>query len=162
MLTVREHVDIGAPVETVFAYMNEPGHQPAVTPSLTRSELVERLPNGGARVRYTYRLFGLPFHGEVRATDYVPNERIVWALTGDLRGTIRWYFASLNDAPSAQPAETRFTYAATYALPGPALVRPLLAPIVRRYNVREVNQLLQNLQMHLSTSGFDGRRAAEM
>jgi len=146
MLTVREHVDIAASVEDVFAYVDEPAHQPALTPSLTRSELVERLPNGGARVRYTYRLFGLPFHGEVRATDYVPNERIVWALSGDLRGTLRWYVSS------RRPGVTRFTYAATYALPGPALLRPLLAPLVRRYNVREVNHVLQNLQMHLSAS----------
>lgn len=149
MLTVRKHVDIAAPVEDVFAYMDEPAHQPVITPSLTHSELVERRPNGGARVRYTYRLFGLPFNGEVRATDYVPTERIVWALTGDLRGTIRWYFSSLAAHSSHRTDGTRFTYAATYALPGPALVRPLVAPLVRRYNAREVDQLLQNLRTRL-------------
>jgi uncharacterized protein YndB with AHSA1/START domain len=140
-LTVREPIDIPAPVADVFAYMDEPAHQPAITPSLTRSELVERLPNGGSRVRYTYRILGVSFSGEVRATDYVPDERIVWSMTGDLTGTLRWYFA-----PSADGAGTRFTYAATYALPGPALTRPLLAPLVRRYNEREVRTLLRTLR----------------
>jgi len=149
MLTVRADIDLAAPPEDVFAYMDEPAHQLVITPSLTRSELVERLPNGGARVRYTYRLFGLPFTGEVRATDYVPDERIVWALTGDLRGTIRWYFSPLQADSSRRADETRFTYAATYVLPGPALVRPLAAPLLRRYNAREVDQLLQNLRTHL-------------
>jgi len=148
MLTVREHVDLPVPVEDVFAYMDAPAHQPVITPSLTRSELVERLPGGGARVRYTYRLLGLSFSGEVRATDYAPNERIVWAMTGDLQGTLRWYFESLNGA-----ARSRFTYAATYAVPGPALVRPLLGPLVRRYNEREVRRTLHNLRSRLVEGG---------
>ena len=153
MLTVRKHVDIAAPVEDVFAYMDEPAHQPAITPSLTRSDLVERLPGGGARVRYTYRILGLPLHGEVRATDYVPHERIVWAMSGALRGTIRWYFSPLDAASSRRPDGTRFTYAATYTPPGPTLVHPLLAPLVRRYNAREVDRLLQNLRARVVSSG---------
>lgn len=143
MLTVREHVDIDAPVEAVFEYMDEPRHQPQITPSLTHSHLLERLPNGGSRVRYTYRIFGIAFSGEVRATDYVPNERIVWSMEGDLRGTIRWYFQPLTDERS------RFTYAATYALPGPSVLRPLLKPLVRRYNEREIHTLLQRLNARL-------------
>jgi len=153
MLSVRKYVDLAAPVENVFAYMDEPARQPTITPSLTRSELVERLPNGGARVRYTYRLVGLPLHGEVRATDYVPNERIVWTMTGALRGTIRWYFAPLDAASSLRADGTRFTYAATYALPGPALLHPFLTPFVRRYNDREVDRLLQHLRAQLSSAG---------
>jgi uncharacterized membrane protein len=146
MLTVRDHIDIAAPVEDVFEYMDEPAHQADITPSLTRSERVERLPNGGSRAEYTYRILGLPFSGTVRATDYVPNERIIWTMSGGLQGTIRWYFAPEDDA-----SQTRFTYAATYALPGPALLRPVLAPLVRRYNEREVRTLLQNLRAQLET-----------
>ncbi|MFP4228334.1 MAG: SRPBCC family protein [Salinivenus sp.] len=139
MLTVRHHVDLPARVEDVFSFMDEPARQTDLTPSLSHSELVERLPNGGARARYVYSLFGLSFRGEVVATDYKPNERIVWALKGDLRGTIRWYFSSLNGG-------TRFTYAATYAVPGPSVLRPLLAPLVQRYNDREVRRLLKALR----------------
>lgn len=143
MLTVRKHVDIDAPVEAVFGYMDEPRHQPGITPSLIQSHLLERLPNGGSRARYTYRLFGLSFSGEVRATDYVPHERIVWTMEGDLQGTIRWYFQSLDGG------QTRFTYAATYAVPGPSALRAVLKPLVRRYNEREVHTLLQRLQARL-------------
>jgi uncharacterized membrane protein len=140
MLTVRDHIDIDASVEAVFDYMDEPQNQPEITPSLTQSHLLERLPNGGSRVRYTYTIFGLPFSGEVRATDYVTNERIVWSMEGDLQGTIRWYVQQLNDD------HCRFTYAATYALPGPSIVQSLLKPLVRRYNEREVNALLKRLK----------------
>ena len=140
MLTVREHIDVNAPAETVFDYMDEPRHQPEITPSLTRSHLLDRLPNGGSRVRYTYKILGIPFSGEVRATDYVPNERIVWSMEGGLRGTIRWYFQPLTDERS------RFTYAATYAIPGPSVLHPFLKPLVRRYNEHEVRTLLRRLK----------------
>ena len=144
MLTVREHVDIDAPVEPVFDHMDEPRNQPDITPSLTQSHLLERLPNGGSRVRYTYTILGLPFSGEVRATDYAPNERIVWSMEGDLKGTIRWYFQSLKS-----DERTRFTYAATYAIPGPSVLRSLVKPLVRHYNEREVQALLQRLKTRL-------------
>lgn len=143
MLTVRKHVDVNAPVEAVFEYMDEPSRQPDITPSLTHSHLLDRLPNGGAHARYTYKILGLSFSGEVCATDYVPNERIICNMEGDLQGTIRWYFQALDHGRS------RFTYAATYALPGPSLLRPLLKPLVRRYNEQEVHTLLQRLKAHL-------------
>jgi len=142
MLTVRDDVWIDASPEQVFAYVDKPERQTAFTPSLTRSTLIERLPNGGVRARYTFSLFGLAFHGEVRATDYAPQERIVFAMTGDLRGSIRWYLEPERDG-------TRFTYAGTYAVPGPSLVKPALRPVVRRYNEREIRTLLQNLKTQI-------------
>ena len=144
MVTVREHVDIAAPVDRVFEFMDTPAHQTEITPSLSASTLVERLPNGGSRARYTYQIFGLSFSGEVRATDYVPNERIVWSMQGDLTGTIRWYFESID-------GKCRFTYAATYAIPGPRLLQPLIHSLVRHYNEREVHALLRTLQERLET-----------
>lgn len=143
MITVREHIDLAAPVERVFEYMDVPAHQAEITPSLSESTLIERLPNGGSRARYTYQIFGLPLSGEVRATDYVPNERIVWAMSGDLQGTLRWYFEPLDTG-------CRFTYAATYEIPGPRLLRPLLRSLVRRYNERELQPLLHTLQQRLA------------
>ena len=64
-------------------------------------------------------------------------------MEGDLHGTIRWYFQALNAERS------RFTYAATYALPGPSVLGPVLKPLVRRYNEREVHALLQRLRTRL-------------
>jgi uncharacterized membrane protein len=150
MLTVREHIDIAAPVGRVFDYMDTPAHQAEITPSLSESTLVERLPNGGSRARYAYRILGLSFSGEVRATDYVPEERIVWSMEGDLQGTIRWYFEPSD-------AGCRFTYAATYQIPGPTLLRPVARPLVRRSNEREVHALLQNLKERLEAAGTVAR-----
>ena len=144
MLTVREHIDLSPPVERVFDFMDAPAHQARITPSLSDSTLLERLPNGGSRAHYVYRILGLSFSGEVRATDYVPNERIVWSMTGDLQGTLRWYFEPIDGG-------SRLTYAATYEVPGPSLLRPLARPLIRRYNEREIHALLRNLEAQVTS-----------
>jgi len=144
MLTVRDSVLISAPREAVFAFLDEPERQPSFTPSLKESTLIERLPNGGARARYVFALPGFDLEGEVEATDYEPPSRIVWAMSGDLKGTIRWYLDPEEEG-------TRFTYAATYQVPGPSFLRPLVKPFVRRYNEREVQQLLDNVQDQFSS-----------
>lgn len=144
MLTVREHIDLSPPVERVFDFMDAPARQARITPSLSTSTLLERLPNGGSRAHYVYRILGLSFSGEVRATDYVPNERIVWSMTGDLQGTLRWYFEPIDGG-------SRLTYAATYEVPGPSLLRPLARPLIRRYNEREIHALLRNLEAQVTS-----------
>ncbi|KOX91765.1 SRPBCC family protein [Haloarcula rubripromontorii] len=125
---------LDAPVETVFVFMDEPSNQATVTPSLTRADRIERLPNGGNRAAYEYTMFGLTFTGEVRASMYEPPERIVYEMRGDLTGRIAWRF-------EPEDGGTRLTYAADYEVPGP-LPETLLAPIIRWYNRREVRQLL--------------------
>ena len=144
MLTVRDSIHIDAPPETVFAFLDEPARQVSFTPSLTTSSLIERLPNGGSRARYVFTTYGIDLEGEVRATDYDPPSRIVWAMTGDLTGTIRWYL-------DPERGGTRFTFAATYRVPGPSILRPVVTPLLRRYNEREVRSLLQQLKAHVSS-----------
>jgi carbon monoxide dehydrogenase subunit G len=142
MLTVRDSIHIAAAPEAVFGFLDEPARQPSFTPHLKESRLIERLENGGSRVHYTYSMLGVHFAGEVRATDYQPPERIVWAMSGDLQGTLRWYV-------DREGAGARLTYAATYAVPGPSVLRPLATPVVQWLNEREVAQLLQNVKRQI-------------
>jgi carbon monoxide dehydrogenase subunit G len=93
-MTVSTEADVwvDASVESVFEFMNEPANQAAVTPSLRTAERIERLDNGGNRARYVYEMLGLTFNGEVAASSYEPGNRIVYEMTGDLKGTITFEF----------------------------------------------------------------------
>lgn len=144
MVQVEDTIQIARPHTDVFAFMDAPAHQAEITPSLVRSELIERLPNGGSRAAYTYSFLGIAFEGEVQATTYAPPTRIVFAMSGDLSGEIAWTFESVGDDA------TRVAYAATYEVPVPVLKKAAEA-VARRYNEREVRTLLANLKDRLET-----------
>jgi uncharacterized membrane protein len=138
MLEVTETVRIDAPVADVFAYMDQPENQPEITPSLSHSETLEELPNGGKRVAYTYTMAGIDLDGEIRATEYDPETRVVWEMTGDLSGEIEWTFEADGD-------QTVVTYVGRYDIPVPVL-DAVVKPFVRRYNERELRTTLENLR----------------
>jgi carbon monoxide dehydrogenase subunit G len=136
--TVERSIHVEAPVEDVFSFMDDPENQAAVTPSLGAVEAVERLENGGKRVRYTYSMVAVPLDGTVEAVEYDPPNRIVWELSGAIEGEIRQTY-------EPEDGGTRVTYAADYRLPVPVVDR-VAAPLIRRYNEREVRRTLENLK----------------
>lgn len=148
MIETSHDVHVDVPVGDVFAYMDRPANQPEITPSLKRSEVLETREDGSKRVAYGYGLGGITMDGELDAVEYVPEERVVWEMTGDLSGEITWTF-------EPEDGGTRFTYAARYDVPGGVLER-LAAPFVRRYNDREVRTTLENLKTRLEHDAADG------
>jgi carbon monoxide dehydrogenase subunit G len=146
MQAVAEKV-IDRPREAVFEYMDVPENQARISPRLSSVETLGVLDNGGKRARYTYRL-GLLFQGEVRGVVHEPPERIVFELSGDLDGRLEWTFEAVDGA-------TRVTYAAEYDLGLPPVVGWLLRPLATRYNQRELERTLQNLDDRLLWAAVD-------
>ena len=137
---------IDRPPKAVFEYMDVPENQARISPRLSGVETVGTLDNGGKRATYSYRLFGLSFRGEVRGIVHDPPERIVFELAGDIDGRIEWAFEPVDGG-------TRLTYTATYDLGLPRPVRWLLAPVTDRFNRRELEATLRNLDDRLGAAG---------
>jgi carbon monoxide dehydrogenase subunit G len=133
---------IERPPEATFEYMDVPENQARISPRLSGVETLGTLDNGGKRASYTYQLFGLSFRGEVRGVVHEPPERIVHELSGDIEGRIEWTFEAVEGG-------TRVTYDATYDLGLPRPVGWLLAPLSNRFNRRELEQTLRNLNDRL-------------
>jgi uncharacterized membrane protein len=141
MTEVTRTVRIDAPVSEVFSYMDQPENQPEFTPSLTRSETLEELPNGGTRVAYTYTIAGVDLHGEIEAVAYEPQQYVEWEMTGDLSGEIEWEF-------EADEGATTVTYTGRYEIPIP-VANAVVEPFVKRYNERELRTTLENLRTRI-------------
>lgn len=141
MVEVRDRIRIDAPVEDVFEYMDRPENQPEFTSSLTRSETVEELPNGGKRVAYTYTMAGVDLEGRLEALEYEPESHVRWEMTGHLEGEIEWAFEPEDGA-------TVVTYVARYEIPIPVL-DAVVEPFAERYNERELRTTLENLRSRL-------------
>jgi uncharacterized protein YndB with AHSA1/START domain len=146
MVRIEKSTHIDVPVEDAFRYMDTPSNQAEVTPSLVESELIERLPNGGSRATWAYKMAGVRLEGEVRATTYEPPERIEFAMEGDLTGRIWWTF-------EAEDGGTRVTYGTEYEVPVPVL-QQVAEAFARRYNEREVETLLRNLKDRLESEAM--------
>ena len=138
MVTVSHSVRVNAPVEDVFAYVDEPENHVEMTPSITDVSNVEPLDNGGKRLDYTYEMAGVSLTGTMETPEYAENERVVFETDGDLSGTLTWAFEPAGDA-------TRVTYTAEYDLPGGVLGK-VAEPFAVRYNERELRTTLENLR----------------
>jgi carbon monoxide dehydrogenase subunit G len=134
MFVARDDAEIDAPVDAVFAFLDDPHNHAAVTPRLEDVRDIERLPNGGKRLTYTYRMAGLGIDGEIVQTVHEPNERMTFELRGRLTGQIDLRFEPTDGG-------TRLTYAAEYDLPENALTA-LGKPVVTRFNQRQVRATL--------------------
>jgi len=137
---------VDRPRVAVFEYMDVPENQARVSPRLSAVETLGTFDNGGKRAGYTYRLFGLPFEGEVRGVEHDPPERVAFEMVGDVEGRIEWTFEDADDG-------TRVTYTAEYDLGLPPVVRWLLRPLVTRVNRRELERTLSNLEDRLEWTG---------
>ena len=73
MIEVSESITVEAPVERVFAFMDEPRNHLTVTPSLADVRDVERLDNGGKRLDHTFRMAGISIDGELEEVERVEN-----------------------------------------------------------------------------------------
>ena len=136
MIEVTETIEIAAPVPDVWAYMDDPHNQPAVSPSISEVRDIEQRADGKS-LAFTYRMAGVPLDGRLAATTYEPRERIVFEMSGTLSGEIAWTFETIDRG-------TRFTYGAAYNVPGP--LEAVARPLVVRYNERELRRTLENLR----------------
>ena len=141
-MEASEQIIIDRPQKAVFEFMDVPENQQRISPRLSSVETVGTLDNGGKRATYTYRLFGLSSTGDVRGVEHEPPERLRFEMSGDIAGEIRWEFEPLDHG-------TRVTYAVEYEFGLPPLLDRALAPLVGRFNRRELQATLENLQQRM-------------
>ncbi len=141
-MDASEQIVIDRPQKAVFEFMDVPENQQRISPRLSSVETVGTLDNGGKRATYTYRLFGLRFTGEVRGVEHEPPERIRFEMDGDIAGEIRWQFEPIDHG-------TRVTYSIDYDFDIPWLIDSLFGPAIDRFNQRELQATLDNLQRRM-------------
>jgi hypothetical protein len=83
-MRLRRDIEIAAPIERVFEFIDEPGNYPALRPQIVRVLETQRLPHGGREVRYLTRDDWddrLSFEWVSRDIEYDPPRRMVTEAT---------------------------------------------------------------------------------
>ena len=140
MSKINNSINISAPVEKVFAYVTDPMHLPEWFVGMT--EVTDVSGSGvGQHSRWTYTMIGIPFHGDSKLTEHVPNERLVYEQAGGITSTMTFTFAPHESG-------TKLGLDVDYTIPVPVLGK-LAEKVVFKRNQREAQMSMENIKERL-------------
>lgn len=140
MARIKRSITIKAPVETVFAYVTDPTSLPEWMVGVMD---VRDVSGSGSDLHFhwKYRMVGIPFSGETKFIEYVPNERSVSESKGGIPSTFRWTF-------TPEAGATRVDLDLEYTVPVPVLGK-LAENLVLKRNEREADLWMENIRERL-------------
>jgi uncharacterized membrane protein len=138
MAKLHRAVSINAPVEKVFAFVEDPSNFPVVWPSMVDVRNVEKLPSGGRKFDWTYKMAGMKLDGTSQTTEYQPNARIVSKTAGGIESSFVWTF-------KPEGGGSHLDVEIEYVVPVPVLGK-LAESIIVKLNEREADVLVANIK----------------
>ena len=139
MAIVEKSIEIDAPVERVFSYLEESESNVEWLPGMMEVKEVEKTENHvGTHFRWTYKMAGLRFQGETTVMEHVANQKIVTQTKGGIRSTWTFTFQQQGDG-------TKLTIKVDYTVPVPVLGK-LAEALVLKQNEREAALALSNIK----------------
>jgi len=108
---------------------------------LIENKVVERLPNGGTKAQFVYKMAGMRFEGVSIDTEFIPNQRVVSKTEEGVESEIIWEYQSEGEA-------TTVTFRAEYTVPIPLLGK-LAETFIVKQNNNEAETLLANLKARM-------------
>ena len=141
MAEIKRSISINAPVEKVFAFIEDPVNFPEVWPSMMEIKDVEELPTGGRKYNWVYKMLGVRLEGTTETTEYVANQRIVSKSAGGIETTFVWELLPEGEG-------TKLNVSIEYTVPVPVLGK-LAEGLIVKLNEREADTLMANLKDRL-------------
>jgi uncharacterized membrane protein len=141
--TIEKSIVIDAPPKEVWAYLEDPLHLLEIWPSMVEVKDVERLPKGGHRYHWEYKMAGLRFEGDSETVEYEPERHFLQKSTGQIPAKFDWKFMPENGG-------TKVELRTEYEIPAKVLGK-VAEPFVRKLNEREAVTVLGNLKDRVET-----------
>jgi carbon monoxide dehydrogenase subunit G len=138
MAEIKRSISINAPVEKVFAFIEDPVNFPEVWPSMMEIKDVEELPTGGRKYNWVYKMLGVRLEGTTETAEYVANQRIVSKSTGGIETTFVWELLPEGEG-------TKLNVSMEYIVPVPVLGK-LAEGLIVKLNEREADTLVANMK----------------
>jgi uncharacterized membrane protein len=144
MAKITRSISISAPVEKVFAYMDDPTHMPEFWPSMIEVKDVKQAPEGvGSTFGWVYKMAGMRFEGVSETTEHIPNQRTATRSTKGIQSTFVWTY-------EPEDGGTKLTSEVEYVVPIPLLGR-LAEAFILKQNEHEAETMLANLKARMET-----------
>jgi carbon monoxide dehydrogenase subunit G len=142
MAVLTKTIVIKAPVEKIFAYLNDPLNLVEYWTGMEDVKDVQPLPNGGTKFKWYSRFMGFRLDGLSEDIDIVPNRKLVSKTTGGVDMTITWDIETIG-------GETRISLEETYDhVP---VLGKLGEGLLVKMNEQGVETILANLKIRMET-----------
>lgn len=148
MLKIKRTVDIKAPVQRVYDYLNQPTNLPGIWPNMVSVSNVTPGAGGANEFEWTFKMAGVHFTGRTKVEEAQSGRYARFRNEGGIASTFVWTYAGLNGN------NTRLTVELEYAIPAPVIGRVAEA-VVAKINERDLDTMLSNLKdvmEHVSVS----------
>lgn len=139
---VHEEVSINASVEKVFAYIYNAEQSVEWLPSIQEMTNA-RMIDGVSAWDFKYKMMGFRFEGISKRAQDIPNQKIVFEISGMVPSKWVWLLNESNDG-------TKLDLTIDYEIPMPALSR-LTEGFIKRANENEAKAAMQNIKARLET-----------
>ena len=137
MASWKHSIEINAPADRVFAYLDEPMNLPDWMPGMVEVRNVIGT-GAGQQYEWSYKMAGIVMRGQTTVIEYVVNDCAVHQNIGSISAI--WGYCL---EPSEQG--TRVTIDVEYSIPIPVIGK-LAERIVLRRNEREFHLAMENLK----------------
>lgn len=140
MVIVERTTYIDADRDKVAEYLG-PDHLTEIWPGMIEVSDVTKLPNGGVKYHYQFKLAGFRIEGDSETIEFDSGGEIyrrVQKNTGHVDSTISWMLIRDNGS-------TTVKVKAEYEIPD-FMLSKLAEPLIRRLNEREADAMLWNLK----------------
>ena len=144
MKKLTKSVDINAPVDSVYDFLNTPANLPGIWPSLIGVTNVQPKADGTSSFDWTYKMAGMHFHGHSTPIEVKQNQLVVMRSEEGIPNTFRWTYEPKGTG-------THLTVEVEYSLPTPIIGR-IAEAVMAKMNDRELELLLANAKSTLESA----------
>ncbi|MEW5941703.1 MAG: SRPBCC family protein [Chloroflexota bacterium] len=144
MVKLHKSITINAPIDKVFAFMDDPAHLPEIWPSMLEVKDVTPAAAGGSNFGWVYKMAGMRFEGASETTEHETNKHTQTRSVKGIESKFDWNYKAHNGS-------TDLEVDIEYNVPIP-LIGKLAESFIVKQNEHEADTLLANLKDQMETA----------
>ena len=142
MKRIHRTIDIKAPVNRVYEFINQPSNLPGVWPHMVSVSNIVPREGGTNDFDWVFKMGGVHFNGHAVVEQARPAEYVRIRTEGGIPSTFAWSYQAIADGT------TRLTVDVEYTIPTP-VVGKVAEAFVAKSNERDLDALLRNTKDRL-------------
>jgi uncharacterized membrane protein len=139
MRKIQRTIDIKAPAQRVYDFLNTPANLPSIWPNLVSVSNVVDSAGGAHDFDWVFKMAGIPFQGHTKAEEAQAGRLARFRNEGGIPSTLVWTYTGLDGSGM------RLTVEVEYTIPTPVIGK-LAEALVARMNENDFDALLANLK----------------